>query len=728
MNTATDLSPPVAPRPTAYRRGRPRVLLTTEGTYPHYTGGVSTWCDFLIREIGDVDFVVWSLMMNPFIKQQFAFPRNVVQYVGVPLWGVEQPAEYTREIPSGKVFESARRTKDRDVEREFVPLFNRFLDSVTAAVFDPDQFAGVLAEMHAYFRDWEYRTTWRSRAVWEAFKQKLVEPTQYSLPRMEEEEEGTLPTFSNIRENLGYLVRSPGRREERVEESEEVPTIGEAVEGLRWLYRLLSTLNVEVPQADVTHSAAAAFCAIPCILSKVERDTPFLLTEHGVYLREQYLAIHRRRYPHNLKRFLIDLISAVAQTSYHLADQVSPVCRFNTRWELAYGVADDRIRVIYNGVDQNAYYPAEVHRPGGMAPTVVSVSRIDPLKDQETMLRVADRVRRDMPNVRFIHYGPVADDKYWTQVQDLHRQLQLGDTVRFMGATSNVAEAMNGGDVVLLTSISEAFPYTVVEALMCGRPVVSTSVGGVVEALEGTGITARPRDVEGLAQSVITILRMPADERARMSRAARERGVERFTLAQFITEYRDSYYRLAESRVAAAPGIAPEAVAGPEVQEVRPVPEIPIELEGYAAPAPPAEAPMVLPETPVTREQLIAAAEAAAEAAGAPPAPPAGAELTLSQLVQALQDPDPFVRIGAIQQVRREPGVDDVLITALADEYPQVRREAVRALQRLGGTQAARALTEVAVHDPSAEVREEAVAALAALLGGEAMENGGAGA
>jgi hypothetical protein len=295
-----------------------------------------------------------------------------------------------------------------------------------------------------------------------------------------------------------------------------------------------------------------------------------------------------------------------------------------------------------------------------------------------------------------------------------------------MGSTSQVAQAINGGDLVLLTSISEAFPYTVVEALMCGKPVVSTSVGGVQEAIVGnTGLTARARDVEGLARGVVTILRQPAEERAEMSRAARQVAVERFTLHRFTDGYRQSYYRLAEqgARAAQAPSRLVPAVpaAGPEVVAV---PEIPIVLEGYDAPA-------GQPAAPITREELVRAAEAAAVTAGAAPEEPAqpavqapAAELNLTQLVEALQDPDPFVRMNAIANVRREAGVDDVLITALADEYPQVRREAVRALQRFGGTQAARALTEVAVHDPSAEVREEAVAALATLLGGEAMDNG----
>ena len=683
--------------PPVQRLGRPRVLLTTEGTYPHYRGGVSTWCDFLIRGVHDVDFTVWALMMNPFIGQQFEFPDNVTQFVGVPLWGVEQPAEYTRDIPSGKVFETSRRTTEAEVEQHFLPLFNRFIDAVTAALFDPNEFAAVLAAMHAYFREWEYRTTWRSRAVWEAYKARLLEPIGVAPPaRAVVDDEGRqLPTWDAVRGSFRFLFGGDDDAH-RPGEVEDAPTVAEGIEGLHWLYRALQTLNVEVPESDVTHSAAAALCAIPCILDKVERGTPFLLTEHGVYLREQYLNINRRRFPFNLKRFLIDLISAVVQTSYALADQVSPVCAFNGRWEQAYGTDPDKIRVIYNGVSPEVYRPMQVERPSG--PTVVQVGRVDPLKDTVTFLRVADAVRRQIPDVQFLHYGNVSDDEYWVDVQQAHRELGLGNTVRFMGFTSEPARAYNQADVVLMTSISEAFPYGVVEALMCGRPLVSTAVGGVREALDGTGNTAPARDVEGLANAVITQLRHTANERAQLSRAARERAVGNFTLDHFVDQYRDSYRSLAErGATERARRITEEALP------VAPSPEAPTE-EIPVTPAPPVIPTAPAPDVDVAPDEQISVAE----------------------LVEALRHADPLVRIGAIRAARREPGTEAAVIGALSDAIPQVRREAVRALGRLGGNRAAQALAQVANADPAAEVREAAVDALGPLLGEDFGSGAGA--
>ena len=44
-----------------------RVMLTTEGTYPFHHGGVSTWCDVLIKRLKNIDFVLYSVMMNPYV-------------------------------------------------------------------------------------------------------------------------------------------------------------------------------------------------------------------------------------------------------------------------------------------------------------------------------------------------------------------------------------------------------------------------------------------------------------------------------------------------------------------------------------------------------------------------------------------------------------------------------------------------------------------------------------
>jgi glycosyltransferase involved in cell wall biosynthesis len=239
------------------------------------------------------------------------------------------------------------------------------------------------------------------------------------------------------------------------------------------------------------------------------------------------------------------LIVAVSRMNYHFADQISPVCHYNKRWELIHGVPEEKITVIHNGVDLRLFSPREIHRQ--RATIVVSAARIDPLKDLETLIRAAHHVKQENPDVEFKIYGAISDPEYYEGCLDLRKGLGLEGTVSFMGYSEVPWDVYNQGDIVALTSISEAFPYSVIEAMACGRPVVASDVGGVREALEGCGLLVRPKQPEAFADSLLTLLR-DQDARSEMGQEARDKVLNTFTLERFIEAYGESYLRLKEMR------------------------------------------------------------------------------------------------------------------------------------------------------------------------------------
>ncbi len=117
-------------------------------------------------------------------------------------------------------------------------------------------------------------------------------------------------------------------------------------------------------------------------------------------------------------------------------------------------------------------------------------------------------------------------------------------------ATTDVVAAYHEADVVLLTSISEAFPYSVLEAMSCGKAVVASDVGGVGEALEGCGVLVRPRDDETCAAEVARLLDNRT-MRLRLGARARARVLEDFRLDHSIASYLALYRDLASRRAAA---------------------------------------------------------------------------------------------------------------------------------------------------------------------------------
>jgi polysaccharide biosynthesis protein PelF len=470
------------------------VLLTTEGTYPFSAGGVSTWCHTLIRSTPEVRYTLLPLMMNPHVRLHDTPPPNVHRMLRVPLWGIEEPSEFVTDVPFARLYDRARNTSTAAIESEFLPLFRRFLATILTREPDAEALGHRLVEMEDYFRRRDYTRTFKSRAVWDAFVE--------------------------IVEEHGRTIGVP-------------PTLFDLTECLRWLFHFLIVLNVRVPRVSVTHATAAAFCGIPCITTKIRHRTPFILTEHGVYLREQNLFFSTFRHLLFAKHFLLSLITAVVRTNYHFADVVAPVCRYNTRWEVAQGTSSEKIHVIYNGVDPDRFSPG-AREDGPLH--VVATARIHPLKDIETFLRAAKKIGGD---VRFSIFGAVSDESYYRACLALRRE--LGVDVSMGEATSDVVAAYRSADVVLLTSISEAFPFSVIEAMSCGKAVVASDVGGVREALEGCGVVVRPRDVDAFATEVRRLLD-DAPLRASLGTRARAKVLEQFRIDQSVASYRRLYH------------------------------------------------------------------------------------------------------------------------------------------------------------------------------------------
>jgi glycosyltransferase involved in cell wall biosynthesis len=484
---------------------RVHVLLSTEGTYPYHRGGVSTWCHALTNELGDVDFSVLAITMHPYLESQYALAPNVQDVITVPLWGTEDPAEYGRHASFPDYLQRRWGTTTQDVEQEYVAAYEIFLNELVAPTIGPRALGLTLLRMHQYFRRFDYHRTQAHPAVWSTF--------------------------------VGVVQNAWGSEYPR----EPAPSLADLVDASRLLHRLMLPLAVDVPRVDLTHSAAAAFCGLPCIMAKLRWGTPYLLTEHGVYLREQYLNLGRSVKSVFVRWFLFHLMNAINDVNYAFADQLSPVCQYNTRWEMWRRAEPERIRVIYNGVNPEKFHPAP--RAPRSRPTVVNVGLIFPLKGQLDLIEAAALVKRAVPHVEFQLYGSPSDEDYYRECRQRVHDLELEQTVRFAGTTKEPWSVLQQADVVAMASVSEAFPYAVVEAMLTQAAVVATDVGGVREAVGDTGLLVYPRDPVAMAEAIGTLLNWPQG-RERLGARARDRALRWFTEQRFVDAYRSSYARL----------------------------------------------------------------------------------------------------------------------------------------------------------------------------------------
>jgi len=178
-------------------------------------------------------------------------------------------------------------------------------------------------------------------------------------------------------------------------------------------------------------------------------------------------------------------------------------------------------------------------------PTVVALARVFELKDIVTMIHSCAHASAAISNIQYLLYG---DDKavpeYTAECIALIDQLNIQENFKFMGQRPEPHLLFAEGDISILTSISEGFPYTVIESMASGIPVVATDVGGVREALDSkSGFLCKPKDSIEIGNRVVELL-TNAELRLQMSKNGRQRVLDHFTVDKFISSYEACYEKL----------------------------------------------------------------------------------------------------------------------------------------------------------------------------------------
>jgi glycosyltransferase involved in cell wall biosynthesis len=491
--------------PHAARRPATRVTLLTEGTYPHSHGGVSVWCDQLVQGMPDIGFDVVAVTGTGRETVVWDLPSHVSHVRSVPLWG---------DPPEGRAPRGRARGRLAAAYEEFL-----------TALLDPR------AE-HAFA------------------------PALYTMARAAAD--GALSPFLRGDRALAVLTSVWNRPDLAVREAR--PTLHDALTATALLEHALRPLAAPLPRTGVAHAVSGGLAVLPGLAALELHGVPLLLTEHGVYLRERYLGYRTAPYRWPVKALVLGFFRLLAEESYRQAALITPGNRYNRLWEEQGGAAPEKIRTVYNGVDPAAFPPAG---PEPNTPTLSWAGRVDPIKDLETLVRAFALVRDRLPEARLRLFGgtPRGGEAYRERCAALAAGLGHADAVTFEGRVDDIRDAYAAGNVVMLSSISEGFPFTLIEAMSCGRATVSTDVGGVREAVGDTGLVVPPRDPAAMAAAAVELLGDPARRRA-MGEAARLRVIEQFTLRRTIDTFRSLYRELPARRRSSRPVPAPHAPIG----------------------------------------------------------------------------------------------------------------------------------------------------------------------
>jgi polysaccharide biosynthesis protein PelF len=460
------------------------VCLLLEGTYPFVRGGVSSWVHQIISGLPELTFslVFVGSRRVDYAEQKYELPANVCHlethyledaYKGYAPASVHVPERKLEPVESLHAYLVNRsgRCPMADGERE---RQERAVDAVLTTVERRD---GVSAA------DFLFGT-----GSWEMIRRRHLEGDARA---------SFIDYFWTVRILHGPMFQ-------------------------------LARLARNIPEARAYHSVSTGYAGLLGAYLERQRRRPFILTEHGIYTKERRIDLNQAEWLDQLgppgakdpeaatplRKLWIRCFESLGWLAYRSANPILSLYAGNRARQIEDGADPERTRIIVNGIDTRRFEPGRVSRPSRTPRVIGLIGRIVPIKDVKTFVRSMGLISQELPDVEgWIIGGADEDSSYDVECRLLVESLGLGSRVKFLGH-QNVAEILPKLGLLMLTSISEAQPLAILEALAAGVPCVATDVGACREQLEGT---TREDQALGRAGRVVPF----ADHRA-LSRAAVE--------------------------------------------------------------------------------------------------------------------------------------------------------------------------------------------------------------
>lgn len=481
------------------------VCLILEGTYPYVTGGVATWVHQLITAMRDIKFAIVHIAAHsdPTRKIKYDMPEHVISLKDVYLHDYQL-------LP-----DCERRPEKRDFE-----IIQRFYDRLED--FDEELFAEFLSLFRGQDACLDVSTVFSEPAVW-----RLL--THY---------------YERHAPDVSFL-------------------------DFFWTWRgthlpIVQILKAELPPARIYHCLSTGYAGLLGAVAKVTHRAQFFLTEHGIYTYERMLEITQSTWIYEkedprfraaselsyFKKWWLTMFRLMSHTAYRTADRIFTLYEGNRIREVLEGASREKITLIPNGIDVRGF--GSIVRQRKPFPSVGLIGRVVSIKDIKTFIQSARLVLTKIPEARFYVIGPTdEEEEYYEECKTLVESLGLTDRIEFTGQV-DVKDYYAFLKVVVLTSLSEAQPYIILEASLAGIPVVASDVGACREMLEGvtaedrligkSGLVTGVSNPEETALAVVTLLK---DEvlSARCVAAGKARVMRFYDQDDLLSRYLNVYER-----------------------------------------------------------------------------------------------------------------------------------------------------------------------------------------
>ena len=290
-----------------------------------------------------------------------------------------------------------------------------------------------------------------------------------------------------------------------------------------------------------THNSKAGF--IGRLAAKISKVSVIIHTIHG-------FAFHEYEKPP--RRVLFILLERFAA---RFSDRLITVSEPLKEWGLRLNIGKpNKYVTIHDGIEIEKFKANinidEKKKELGIKPgekVVGVVAKLWEGKGHETILEAAPQVIKEIPDVKFLFVG---EGYLRNKLEKQVRKMGLSDRVIFTGFRTDIPEITATFDIALLVSLFEGMGRVLLEAMVLGKPVVATKVGGIVDVVRDgeTGILVPPGDADTLAKAVITLLK-DRELAQRMGEAGKRRIDERFTAKRMVEKISEVYKKLIEEKL-----------------------------------------------------------------------------------------------------------------------------------------------------------------------------------
>ena len=313
--------------------------------------------------------------------------------------------------------------------------------------------------------------------------------------------------------------------------------------------QVLNTQPIKVRKESSIIQSLSSISSIAPLITKVAKiarqyDLIYANTQKALVIGALASFLSRRPFVYHLR----DILSAdhFSQTNRRvavtLANRFASLVIANSKaTETAFvesGGRSEITKVVYNGFEPENYLTQEANpnrirqqlRLDGKF-VVGHFSRLSPWKGQHILLRALTHCPSDTIAI-FAGEALFGEQDYVEQLYKQVAELGLEERVQFLGFRSDIVPLMSACDLVAHTSTSpEPFGRVIIEAMLCGRPVVAAEAGGAVELVETgkTGWLVPPGNPQKLAEAIVSCRNQP-EQTATIAHNGQIQASQRFHL------------------------------------------------------------------------------------------------------------------------------------------------------------------------------------------------------